>query len=309
MKVLLLGEGRLSAAAGAFIHGSQGPPFLCASWLRFLRHSISRSMHFSSSSSSQEQQREHHHHHHIQRTINTSNSVGRPQPRPAVLDPLVVCGPSGVGKGTIIDRFMQEQQQQQSNKTFEFAFTVSHTTRPPRHREVDGVHYKFVASATEMQQLIDANAFLEYATVHGNIYGTSWSSIEAVHNATAATNATNATEDHPPHRRSRRRIALLDIDVQGVQRLKQMSDNNTNSNYKLRPRYIFIAPPSLEVLRQRLIDRGTESAESLIRRTSNAAKELEYGLQDGVFDEIVINDDLEQAVLDFSAAVGRLYME
>jgi guanylate kinase len=90
--------------------------------------------------------------------------------------------------------------------------------------------------------------------------------------------------------------------MQGVQRLKRLTEQG-----KLQPRFVFIAPPSLEILEQRLKGRGTESWESLQRRIANARAELEYGLQEGNFDVVVINDDLEQAVKDFNDAVRRLY--
>ena len=101
------------------------------------------------------------------------------------LDPLIVCGPSGVGKGTIIERFMKDY----SDK---FAFTVSHTTRSPRTGEVNGVHYHF-STHDDMKEAIAQGKFLEHAEVHGNIYGTSWDSLEQ--------------QQHPKR-------SLLDVDVQ-----------------------------------------------------------------------------------------------
>ena len=191
-----------------------------------------------------------------------------------LLDPLVVCGPSGVGKGTIIQRFMESHQGQQ------FGFTVSHTTRAPRQGEVDGIHYHFV-DETKMRREIAEGKFLEYAQVHGNWYGTSWASLQDLG-----------------------KRALLDIDVQGVRNIKGMEEAGV-----LEPKYIFIAPPSLETLRTRLQGRQSESPESLERRLGNAASEVEYGLEAGNFDAIVTNDDLDQAVQDFAQAVRALYQE
>lgn len=199
----------------------------------------------------------------------------------SVLEPLVVCGPSGVGKGTIIDRYMDEY-----NGSERFQFTTSHTTRQPREGELPGFHYHFVTHA-EMQRLLDEEAFLESASVHGNWYGTSWMAIGAVQQTG--------------------RRALLDIDVQGVQRIKEIASESSPT--RLDPKYIFIAPPSVEVLRERLIGRASESEESLKRRVANAEAELTYGLAEGNFDAIVINDDLAQAVADFDAAIDRLYRQ
>lgn len=191
----------------------------------------------------------------------------------SVLDPLVVCGPSGVGKGTIIGKFLSE-----SNA---FGFSVSHTTRDPRPGEINGVHYHFTSKPL-MQSLLDEDYFLESAEVHGNLYGTSW---QALHDLQQSG-----------------KKCLLDIDVQGVQRLKKLP---SRENWK--PRYIFIAPPSAEILEERLRGRGTESEESLRRRISNARSEIEYGLEAGNFDAIVYNDDLEKAVEDFRIAVLKMY--
>lgn len=193
-----------------------------------------------------------------------------------VLDPLVVCGPSGVGKGTIIDQFMKDL-----GGNHHFGFTVSHTTRSPRPGEVDGEHYHFTTHE-EMEKGIKEAAFLEHAHVHGNMYGTSWQSLRDVQN--------------------QGKRCLLDIDVQGVRALKEQVQL---ANWK--PRYVFIAPPSLPILLDRLSSRGTEDEASLQRRTSNAKAEVEYGLQEGNFDAIVVNDSLDDACRQFSKVVKELY--
>jgi guanylate kinase len=218
-----------------------------------------------------------------------SSSLLAQQDESQVLDPLVVCGPSGVGKGTIIERFMKEYN---NNITAQmsFAFTVSHTTRQPRPGETNGSHYHFV-SQQEMSRLIQEEAFLEHAEVHGNFYGTSWASLKAIHDD-----------------KSKKRRALLDIDVNGVRSLKALEYSLIHhDNMLLQPKYIFIAPPDLETLKQRLEARGTEDVESLQRRTANAAVELEYGLSQRNFDAIVYNHEIEQAVKDFSKVVHKLY--
>jgi guanylate kinase len=193
----------------------------------------------------------------------------------SVLDPLIVCGPSGVGKGTIIAKFMEELGGDRH-----FGFTVSHTTRAPRVGEVEGIHYHFV-DIEDMRLEVARGAFLEHAEVHSNMYGTSWSALRDV--------------------QKKGKHCLLDIDVQGVQRVKTMETDI------LKPKYIFIAPPSLEILEKRLASRGTESSESLARRTQNAREEVQYGAQDGNFHAVIVNDSLDQAVEDFAAAVSELY--
>jgi len=204
-----------------------------------------------------------------------------------VLDPLVVCGPSGTGKGTIIDRYMKENKKD----NLSFAFTVSHTTRQPRPGEINGVHYHFV-SHQEMARLVEEEAFLEHAEVHGNVYGTSWVSLQAIHSDKSAS-----------------RRALLDIDVSGVRSMKSLEYSTTSQDAMLlQPKYIFIAPPDLDTLRRRLEARGTETAEALEERSANASAELEYGLSPGNFDAIVYNHEIDQAVADFAQAVRDLYL-
>jgi guanylate kinase len=170
----------------------------------------------------------------------------------------------------------------------QFGFTTSHTTRLPREGEIHTIHYNFV-TLDEMQQLIQKGTFLEHAQVHGNIYGTSWDSLWQVQ-----------------HRGLR---CLLDIDVQGVKRIKllQQQHHSLEETKRFSPKYIFIAPPSMDLLEQRLIGRGTEDEESLRRRTKNAREEVEYGLQKGNFDYVLVNDDLDKACAEFEAAVKAMY--
>ena len=187
-----------------------------------------------------------------------------------------------------------QKTQNQSN----FGFTVSHTTRQPRPGETNGIHYHFT-SIPQMEEAISHGQFLEYAHVHGNIYGTSLDSLECLENDG--------------------KIPLLDIDVQGVKEIKKRQfeqqqqqqydddDDDDESIPELQAKFIFIAPPSLELLLQRLISRGTETEESIKKRTHNARKEMEYGMIDGNFDAVIVNDDLNIACAEFENVVGRLY--
>ena len=171
--------------------------------------------------------------------------------------PVVFSGPSGVGKGTLIELLTKRFPDNQ------FGFSVSHTTRSPRDGEVDGVHYNFTDVDT-IKQEIEEGKFVEYANVHGNYYGTSVAAVERV--------------------RSEGKICILDIDVQGVRNVKKST---------LDAIYLFIAPPSMEVLEQRLRGRGTETEEAVLKRLKNAQDELDYGLGDGNFDRVFTNDDLD----------------
>eukprot|EP00752_Nemacystus_decipiens_P012433 g11015.t1 len=175
------------------------------------------------------------------------------------IDAVVVAGPSGAGKGTIIRRLMELFPNQ-------FGFGCSHTTRDRREGEQDGVHYHF-SSLESMREAVARGDFIEHAEVHGNLYGTS---VAAVADVTR-----------------RGQVCLLDIDVQGVRAVKMSS---------LRPKFVFIAPPSLEVLETRLRNRGTEDEESLATRLHNAREEIEYGNAEGNFELVIENDDLERAV-------------
>ncbi|KAF4524553.1 hypothetical protein B566_EDAN002828 [Ephemera danica] len=170
---------------------------------------------------------------------------------------LVLCGPSGSGKSTLVRRLMDDYADC-------FGFSVSHTTRAPRPGEVDGVHYHFV-SRDQMTQAIERGDFLESACFSGNYYGTSKAAVARV-----------AAQD---------RICVLDIDVQGVRQVRTVPE--------LDPLLVFVKPPTLESLEQRLRARGTETEESLRKRLEAATHELEYGEAPGNFHLIVVNDELE----------------
>jgi len=172
------------------------------------------------------------------------------------LTPIVICGPSGVGKGTLIEKLMKEFPDK-------FGFSVSHTTRKPRPGEQDSVHYHFT-NVEDMNKAIQEGKFVEHANVHGNLYGTSKAAVEAVMKSG--------------------KICILDIDVQGAEQVKKSS---------LLPRYVFISPPSVEELEKRLRGRGTESEESIQKRMNNAKGEMEYLKRSGFWDFVLINDDLD----------------
>jgi len=183
------------------------------------------------------------------------------------LVPVVISGPSGVGKGTLISKLMEEFPST-------FGFSVSHTTRLPRQKEVDGVHYHF-SERSKMEKDILSGKFLETASVHGNLYGTS---IEAVETVTDSG-----------------RRCILDIDVQGARSVK---------NSSLEAVFIFIAPPSFDELEKRLRARGTETEGQVEKRLRNAMIELKEGKSSGLFDYILINDNLQTCYENIKKILG-----
>jgi guanylate kinase len=171
---------------------------------------------------------------------------------------IIISAPSGSGKSTIIGRIMQDE-------SLRLAFSVSATTRPRRGQEVHGVDYYYLTTE-EFQQKIANDELVEYQEVYeGRYYGTLKSEVERI---TAMGNN-----------------VVLDLDVLGGVNVKKMYGDRALS--------IFIQPPSIEVLRQRLINRGTDSMEDIKARVDKAEFEISIGPQ---FDYTVINDDLETAV-------------
>ncbi len=169
---------------------------------------------------------------------------------------VVLTAPSGAGKTTIAHRLLEAMPEMQ--------FSVSATTRPARPDETDGVDYHFLSSE-EFQRRIDTGDLLEHEEVYpGCYYGTLRSEVEA------------KTENGP---------VLLDIDVNGALNVKRIFGDDAL--------VLFIAPPSIEELRRRLVERGTENDESLQTRLDRVEREMS---QADAFDGVIVNDDLEQAV-------------
>ena len=166
----------------------------------------------------------------------------------------VISAPSGAGKTTLIKQVMARFPG--------LSYSVSHTTRPPRPGEIHGRDYFFV-SREAFRQMIAAQAWLEWAQVHANFYGTSRAFVRE--QLAAGKNL------------------LLDIDVQGA---RQIMDSGLDSVT------VFIMPPSLEVLRQRLESRGTDSPETIALRLENAKKEIAVK---HLYQYVVVNDDLDTA--------------
>ncbi|KAI9508188.1 guanylate kinase [Russula earlei] len=183
--------------------------------------------------------------------------------------PLVLSGPSGSGKSTLLTRLFADHPTQ-------FAFSVSHTTRVPRPGEVNGEQYHFV-SRENFLSLLSEGGFVEHAEFSGNLYGTSKQAIASIVESG--------------------KRCILDIEVQGVRQIKRTD---------LNPIYCFIAPPSLSMLRDRLIGRGTETTDAVEKRVKTALLEIEYAKLPGAHDYIIVNDDLDRAYELFkSLALGN----
>lgn len=185
----------------------------------------------------------------------TPTTAAPPQDR----QPIVISGPSGVGKGTLSQRLFDTHPNT-------FTLAVSHTTRKPRAGEVEGVTYFFV-SPPSFSSLVSQNTFVEYTFFGGHYYGTSKQTIA--------------------DQTAKGLVVVLDIEMQGVKQMK--------ANPSIDARYVFIKPPSFETLEARLRSRGTENEEDIQKRLAQAKVELEYADTPGVHDKIIVNDDLEKA--------------
>ncbi|MBK24239.1 MAG: guanylate kinase [Halobacteriovorax sp.] len=168
---------------------------------------------------------------------------------------IIIVAPSGSGKSTLIQKIKEEFKN--------LEWSVSFTTRPQREGEVDGVAYNFI-NKEEFEQRRDKNEFLEWALVHQNYYGTSKIFVEE---------------------KLKEGINILfDLDVQGVDSFKEYFGDKAKA--------IFIAPPSIEALKSRLLQRGTDNIDVINVRLENAQKEL---LRKDDFDYCVVNDEIDRA--------------
>lgn len=177
--------------------------------------------------------------------------------------PIVVSAPSGTGKTSLIRRVLETL----SN----VALSVSHTTRAPRGEEVDGRDYHFVG-ATRFEEMVHADAFVEWAEVFGRRYGTG--------------------EEAVRKQLSGGLDVLLDIDVQGGLQIRERFDTAL---------LVFLLPPSMAELRRRLVNRGTDAPEVIKRRLGEARAEI---AQCRAYDYLVVNDDFEHAASELRAIIG-----
>ncbi len=172
---------------------------------------------------------------------------------------LVLSGPSGAGKSTIIHKA--------GEAIGDYYFSISTTTRAPREGEVDGVDYYFV-SKEAFEEGIKAGDFLEYATVHGNYYGTSMLPVQ------------KALDEE--------KLVIFDIDIQGHRLVRAKLGDVVTS--------IFITPPTLSELEKRLYGRSTENNEVILKRLKSATNEIKAIAE---YDFLIVNDDIQRAAQEF----------
>jgi len=171
---------------------------------------------------------------------------------------IIISAPSGTGKSTIIGKIITDPE-------LKLKFSISATTRTPRDGEQDGVHYHFL-TIEQFKKAIENDELVEYEEVYaGRFYGTLKREVERIQNS-----GNNV---------------IMDIDVKGGMNVKRIYGETALS--------IFIQPPSIEVLRERLLSRATDSLDAINQRVDKAAYELSFSDK---FDCIVVNDDLEKAV-------------
>ena len=168
---------------------------------------------------------------------------------------IVISGPSGAGKGTICKALLEKHK--------DIHLSVSATTREPRQGEVHGVNYYFL-NKDEFLKKVEEDDFLEWAEVYGNCYGTPKSNVQEL---------LDSGKD-----------VILEIDIQGALKVKENTEEGV---------FIFILPPSMEELKQRIINRGSETPESLMRRFNSAYQEINYISK---YNYAVVNDTVENAV-------------
>ena len=171
----------------------------------------------------------------------------------------IISGPSGVGKSTVLNALLREYP--------DLYFSVSATTRAPREKELDGVHYHFIAPE-DFHKMIEEEAFLEYAEYVGNFYGTPKKYVDA------------AMDEG--------RDVILDIEIQGAQQVCAKRPETVR---------IFIAPPSWSELERRLVNRGTDSADKIRQRLTRARDEMALAVD---YDYFIINDDVERAAAELN---------
>jgi guanylate kinase len=176
---------------------------------------------------------------------------------------IILIGPSGVGKSSFIDRLLKEESR--------ICDITTYSTRSPRQGEVEGNPYHFV-SVDRFKELVAQNFFVEWAQVHNNLYGTPW---DQIRNAWAKS-----------------QVIVMDLDVQGARFFKKSFPQALT---------IFLTPPSLDALRQRIVKRGNVS--DLDVRLKTAAEELKCHKD---FDHLLVNDDFETAYRQFRFLIEKL---
>lgn len=176
--------------------------------------------------------------------------------------PFIVSAPSGGGKTSLLKKVLESEP--------DVALSISHTTRPPRPGEVDGRHYYFVP-LSDFENMLAAGEFLESASIYGHRYGTWRKGIE------------QELEEG--------RDVVLEIDWQGAQQVRPLMQDVVS---------IFIRPPSLDVLKARLMNRAQDAADVIARRLAKAEEEISHA---GEYDYVIINEDFNRAALDLRSII------
>lgn len=173
---------------------------------------------------------------------------------------VVVSGPSGCGKSTLNDLLLRSRKN--------ITMSISDTTRKPRGEEKDGVEYNFLTKE-QFEENIKNDKYLEYATVHSHYYGTPKHNINKL--------LKNGID------------VILEIDIEGARKVKEKCPNAV---------FIFIMPPSMEILKDRLMGRKTESKEQLVERFKTAYKEINEVTK---YNYVIVNDDLNESLLKMNS--------
>ncbi len=182
---------------------------------------------------------------------------------------LVLSGPSGCGKSSLVSEILKEYD--------DIYFSISTTTRDIREGEVDGVDYHYISKEL-FEKEIEEGLFLEWAKVHDNYYGTSLKSVKQA--------------------LSEGKLVIFDIDVQGHEIVKEKFDDILTS--------LFITTPNAEILRERLLKRGTDSKDVIERRLSNSREEMN---RIDEYDFLLVNDNFEETLAKFHFIVGASRMK
>ncbi len=175
---------------------------------------------------------------------------------------VVLSGPSGAGKGTICKAWLERNPNA--------VLSVSVTTRAPRPGEVEGVNY-FFKTKEEFEEMVENNEFLEYASVYGNYYGTPRKYVQS--------------------QLLSGRDVILEIDIQGALQVKERFDEGV---------FIFIVPPTMDELKKRITERGTEDPETILKRFNSAFEELNFIKR---YNYVVVNDEVSKAVNKIEAII------
>ena len=179
---------------------------------------------------------------------------------------IIFSAPSGAGKSTVVNHIL--------GKRNDLEFSISATSRAPRGQEQHGIEYYFF-TADEFRQMIAEDKFVEHEEVYpGSFYGTLKSEVERIW--------------------AKGHVIVFDIDVQGGVNLKRIFGDQAFS--------VFIQAPSVEVLRERLVGRGTDTPEAIEKRVAKAASEMEFAA--GKFDHVLVNDDLQTAFAEAERIIG-----